>query len=56
MDEYLQMITDIQEDGDGVTEWELEFLDSIADQLAGDRPLTSKQKGKIEDIYRERVS
>jgi len=45
-------LLDIEE---GLTAWELDFIESIDRQLDAGRALTEAQADKLEDIYRKRV-
>ena len=44
-------ITEVQERGRDLTEWEEEFLESIATQFDKRGSLTSAQEDKLESLY-----
>lgn len=50
-DEYLTMIEDCEKRESRLTEWEVEFIDSIRSQLENDRPLTGKQTETLDRIW-----
>lgn len=52
--EYLGMLDDIDNDGVGLTDWEIEFLDSMLSKPLGER-LSERQMKLIERIHKERV-
>ena len=54
-DEYQTMIADCQNRESQLTEWEVNFLSSISDQLDDDRVLSAKQVDKLNAIW-ERVT
>ncbi len=49
--ECLQMIEDIEEHADDLTEWEQQFIDSVCRQ----EKLSYKQREIIDRIHREKV-
>jgi len=51
VDEYLQMIEDCENRESKLTEWEIEFLESIGNRLAADIPLSQKQTETLENIW-----
>ena len=49
---YEDMVNEIKDVMyDECTAWEVEFIDSIAQQLSEDRELSTKQEDVIENIY-----
>lgn len=50
-DEYLTMIEDCEKRESRLTEWEVEFIDSIRSQLENARPLTEKQTETLDRIW-----
>lgn len=50
-DEYLTMVEDCEKRESRLTEWEVEFVDSIRSQLENDRPLTEKQTETLDRIW-----
>lgn len=46
----------IDDDGEGLTRWEVDFVESMASKLAHGRPLTTTERAKAEQIYSERVA
>lgn len=47
------ILKEIDEKGNGLTDWEVNFLESLMRQKP--KPLTSQQKKVMERIYTERV-
>jgi len=54
-DEYQQLIDDCVDRQSQLNDWEINFLDSINDQVAEDGTLTDRQFEKLESIW-ERVT
>lgn len=52
---YKQWVEHIQQHGVGLTEWEDEFIDSVAGQIDAGRYLSETQGERIEDIYTKRT-
>lgn len=57
---YLDLLEEIDNHGDGLSDWEINFIEDITqmcDELRGGRrALSEPQKIKLEEIYRRRVS
>ncbi len=51
------MIAELLELEDGLSEWEMTFIDSINDQIGekGVLGLTERQAEKLEDVYNKRM-
>jgi hypothetical protein len=54
MDEWREQVDEIEQLGKGLTNWELQFIESISDQLTGGRPLTERQAEVLDKIYTEK--
>lgn len=54
-DRICGMLDAIDERGKGLTDWEIEFVDSLLKQTDQARPLTEKQIDTLKDIYNKRV-
>ena len=56
---YFALLAEIDREGDGLTEWETLFVESMTLQKelieAGRQRLTDKQKEQIDRIYDQRV-
>ncbi len=50
-----QWIESIREDGHGVTKWESDFVDSIAEQVEERGSISEKQQDILERIYCDRT-
>lgn len=56
MNDYADIIEDIDQYGEGLTSWETEFIASVQERIDEYRELTSKQEGILDQIYEDRVS
>lgn len=54
MDEWREMVEEIEQLGKGLTPWELGFLESVSDQLTRGRPLTERQVEILDKIHDEK--
>ena len=54
MPDPLTMIEHLHDYGQGLTDWELEFLDRLEDRLAYCKKLTRKQQAWLEELYLEK--
>lgn len=54
-DEHADMIADCERWSEKLTDWELQFIDSISRQVAQGRALTEKQAEKLDAVW-ERVT
>jgi hypothetical protein len=48
-----EMLLEIDEDGEGLTSWEIDFVADLVDRHAA--RFTAEQAAKIEEIHRRRV-
>lgn len=46
-----ELVRNLQNIENGLTGWEMDFIESISKQVAGGKALTEKQRDKAEDIY-----
>lgn len=46
----------IDDDGEGLTRWEVDFVESMAIKLSRGRALTTTERAKAEQIYADRVA
>lgn len=53
MDKLVDLIFDIDENGEDLTRWEIDFISDLVDRDV--RQFTKKEGRKIRQIYRERV-
>ena len=51
MNEHQQMIEDCEKRQQKLSEWELQFIDSISNQLGKGKSLTDKQAARLEAIW-----
>lgn len=51
MDEYAQMIEDCQKRESKLSEWEANFIDSLAKQIGDGKALTDKQMAALERTW-----
>ncbi len=54
MDQWREVVEDIEQRGHGLTSWELQFVESISDQLTQGRPLTERQAEILDKIADEK--
>lgn len=54
-DECLGMLDDIDNHGSGLTDWEIEFTDSLMKQLEAGKDPSDKQCATVKRIHKERV-
>jgi hypothetical protein len=54
-DEWFRMIEDCEARDSRLTDWERTFIDSVQRQLEGERPLSQKQRGILDEVW-ERVT
>ncbi len=46
----------IDDDGEGLTRWEVDFVEAMATKIALRETLTTTQRAKAEQIYADRVA
>ena len=51
-----QWITDVQDEGRGLTKWEEGFIESIAEQFEGSGSLSDRQEEILERIRAEKTT
>lgn len=49
--EYMTMVEDCEKRESSLTEWEVEFIDSIRHRLEREQPLSAKQTEILEKIW-----
>jgi hypothetical protein len=54
-DQWHDWLTSIQNNGVNLTTWELDFVESISQQLAAGRRMSEKQAEILERIYAEKT-
>lgn len=54
-EELLSMLDDIDDNGYGLTDWEIEFVNQMLVQVDEEIEFTEKQGAAIEKIYAKRV-
>lgn len=52
---YQEWVELIQTEGRNLTKWELDFVDSIAEQLGNGRQLSDRQIEHLDRIYTEKT-
>ena len=50
-DEYITQLDDCEKRQDRLTDWEVNFIDSLRRQLEAGRRLTANQVEKLDDIW-----
>lgn len=50
-----RIVGDLLELEEGLTEWEIDFLESLSSQLEEGRTLTERQKEVLDRVYEDRV-
>lgn len=50
-DEYLTLVADCEKRESRLTEWQVEFIDSIRDRLENEKPLSPRQTETLEKIW-----
>lgn len=51
---YSAMLDKVDRDGVGLTDWEIEFVESLCRQRERKQPMTEKQKAALERIFDNR--
>lgn len=51
-----QWISVIQEEGHGLTNWEADFVESVAEQFAERQSISDRQEEILERIYAEKTA
>ena len=52
---FQEWVDKIQEQGRGLTKWEEDFVESIADRLSSGQSLSERQEEILERIYAEKT-
>jgi hypothetical protein len=50
-----RLITEIADQMEKLSSWEVRFIESVSDQLDRNRELTEKQRSTISRIYQEKI-
>jgi len=51
---YAAMLEKVDRDGVGLTDWEINFVESLSSQRARGEPISEKQKAALERIFDDR--
>lgn len=54
--EYFKMIDDCEKRESMLSEWDCSFIESIRDKLEHEKPLSSKQIEKLDEIWEKATS